>query len=390
MQDGLLPNLARLAREGASGSLRSHFPLLSPRIWTSMATGKRPEGHGIENWVIPMAQGKLRLYRGSDRKGPALWNILSEAGYTVGVVNWLMTYPPEKINGCVISDFAIPGERKGRQDFADTFLLNFGPVSIERRGAERDIITAFPIHWIERVADLARKGPRLERVPDPRVPFENQPVMRKILSKAYLTDDLAMRIAFEVDRLLEPDLLMVLLPGIDRISHRFWGGVEPPEIYPEETRPTPRQRIQWFNALRSYYEYTDALIGDLAARFSRKDLILVVSDHGFEARTDKRGKSGTHVSKAAQDGAVFARGPGVAKGKRIEGMSVNDVTPTILAWFALPVAADMDGRPAAFLDLPRIERVASYDGTAVERVDTTADELEQGVIKDLRALGYIE
>ena len=37
---GRLPNLAALAREGASGKLRSLEPLLSPRVWTSVVTSR--------------------------------------------------------------------------------------------------------------------------------------------------------------------------------------------------------------------------------------------------------------------------------------------------------------------------------------------------------------
>ena len=33
-------------------TLRSHFPILSPRIWTTVATGREPEAHGVENWVL--------------------------------------------------------------------------------------------------------------------------------------------------------------------------------------------------------------------------------------------------------------------------------------------------------------------------------------------------
>ncbi len=49
MMEGLPPDLAALAHEGVWGSLRSHYPLLSPRIWTSVATGKPPEKHGIKS-----------------------------------------------------------------------------------------------------------------------------------------------------------------------------------------------------------------------------------------------------------------------------------------------------------------------------------------------------
>jgi predicted AlkP superfamily phosphohydrolase/phosphomutase len=39
---GLLPNLEGLAREGSRARLRTLTPILSPVVWTSVATGKGP------------------------------------------------------------------------------------------------------------------------------------------------------------------------------------------------------------------------------------------------------------------------------------------------------------------------------------------------------------
>ena len=59
IEQGLLPHLAEIERTGVSGELRSHRPLLSPRIWTSIATGKAPGKHGITSWVFKEETGKL-------------------------------------------------------------------------------------------------------------------------------------------------------------------------------------------------------------------------------------------------------------------------------------------------------------------------------------------
>jgi len=390
MKESMLPNLAALAREGVSGDLRSHHPLLSPRIWTSVATGKSPEKHGIASWLRPTAGRRLRLFRSNDRRGHAIWNILSNEDLKVGVVNWLITYPPEKVNGVMISDYAIPGEREAQEQFGEDFARHLGHPGIVRSDAQRDAITIFPTEWLARFTRIGHSNAPLEGVSDPIEGFELKPIMKTILSKARRTDDLAVRAALEVNRLLHPDLLMVWLPGIDRISHFLWAGVEPPELYPENIRPTPGQRADWLQAMQAYYVYTDGLIGLLASRFSQNDLILVVSDHGFEAYTDGGGKTGNHTSPAAENGIVFARGPGVPRGEAVEHMSVNDVTPTILAWLGLPIAEDMDGQPAGFLKVPTPGVIATYDRGSIERVETRADQLEQAVIEELRSLGYVD
>ena len=58
--EGRLPNLARLRHEGAWGLLRSQKPLLSPIVWTTIATGRHPLDHGI--------MGFLTMRDGKDRK----------------------------------------------------------------------------------------------------------------------------------------------------------------------------------------------------------------------------------------------------------------------------------------------------------------------------------
>jgi predicted AlkP superfamily phosphohydrolase/phosphomutase len=390
MDEGLLPNLAALAHNGVWGKLRSHHPLLSPRIWTSVATGKLPEQHGIESWLRPTEERRLRLFRSDDRRCHAIWNILSHENLKVGVVNWLITYPPEKVNGVMISDFAIPGEREGHEQEGEDLARSFGQPGIVRSNAQTDVITTFPTEWLARFTRIWSSAAPLEGVSDPTEPFRSEPIMKKILSRAWRTDDLALRAALEVDRVLRPDLLMVWLPGIDRISHFFWAGVERPELYPESIRPTPKQRAEWRQSLRTYYAYTDELIGLLTSGFSQEDLILVVSDHGFEAYTGGGGKTGNHTSLVAENAIVFARGPGIPSGEAVEGMSVNDVTPTILAWLGLPIAEDMDGEPAGFLEVRSPRVIATYDRGSIERIDTRADQLEQTVIEELRSLGYVD
>ncbi|MCA9510641.1 MAG: MFS transporter, partial [Myxococcales bacterium] len=100
---GELPHLAGIARDGAHGPIRAGLPVLSPRIWTTVATGVEPEVHGILDWVRRAPDGELRLYSNLDRKVPAVWNIASAAGLRVGVVNWLITQPPDVVNGVMVS-----------------------------------------------------------------------------------------------------------------------------------------------------------------------------------------------------------------------------------------------------------------------------------------------
>src|SRR5882724_5792072 len=104
ISEGKLPNFAKLKREGAYGPLRSRQPLLSPVVWTTIATGKLPEQHGIGHFVALDAAGREIPVTREMRRVKAVWNIAAESGRPVGVVGWWATWPPEPVRGFVVSD----------------------------------------------------------------------------------------------------------------------------------------------------------------------------------------------------------------------------------------------------------------------------------------------
>src|SRR5256886_16331247 len=58
MAEGKMPNFARLRQEGAYGRLLSSEPMLSPILWTTIATGKPPQEHGIGPFVAARRIGR--------------------------------------------------------------------------------------------------------------------------------------------------------------------------------------------------------------------------------------------------------------------------------------------------------------------------------------------
>ncbi len=382
IERGELPILTRLAAVGTYGHLRSEAPLYSPRVWNTIATGKPPNEHGITAFVF-REEGRKRLFTSHHRKVPAIWNILSAAGLSVGVVNWWTTHPPDRVRGAIVSDHFFPEQLAMIEG-------TFGARAVGEAGM------VYPPELGDLALAALAEGGQLTHVPDPFHPDTPLPpwVAREALSQQYATDRDIVRVALAIDRALRPDALFVLLPGIDRVSHALWGNIEPPELYPPELRPTPADRDGGAGALYAYYRYTDALIGLLIEGRGRKDRVLVLSDHGFEAGQVLMLLTGQHESEAALDGVVFASGPGIRPGTPVGGMTIYDVVPTLLRWLGLPTARDMRGRPARFLDIAPSELVASYDGTPIRRTQPEAsppaEAIEGEIVEHLRSLGYLE
>ena len=89
----------------SSGNLATLHPILSPMLWNSIATGKRPDKHGILGFMEPDPQtGGVRPVTSTSRKVKAIWNILTQRGYKTHVLGWFAGHPAEPVNGISVSD----------------------------------------------------------------------------------------------------------------------------------------------------------------------------------------------------------------------------------------------------------------------------------------------
>ncbi|WP_423226479.1 alkaline phosphatase family protein [Candidatus Amarolinea aalborgensis] len=109
---GKLPAFADLLRRGAWGQLRSTVPPMTGPAWTTFATGANPARHSIYDWVY-REPGTYNFVPATarNRRLPSLWSLLSAAGRRVCVVNVPMTFPPEPVNGLLISGLPTPSKQ---------------------------------------------------------------------------------------------------------------------------------------------------------------------------------------------------------------------------------------------------------------------------------------
>ena len=111
IKQGRMPVLAGLITRGIRSDLSTLEPKLSPLLWTTIATGRTPDRHGIANFVEPKPDGSgLRVATSTSRKVKALWNIASQSGLRSQVTGWYASHPAEPILGSVTSNLLMEGD----------------------------------------------------------------------------------------------------------------------------------------------------------------------------------------------------------------------------------------------------------------------------------------
>jgi predicted AlkP superfamily phosphohydrolase/phosphomutase len=247
---GRMPNLERLLKQGAHGNLVSTPPLISPAIWTTFATGVPREVHGIDNFLykIPF-EYKLAQMGTRVRKVPALWNIFSQQGKRVGVVNW---YAAQTAEACPGGVFVSPG---------------IAPELVHDH-------QVWPPEWLDKIRNIESfRNPLMER----KLEMYQHPVIQR----GYDLDRFVAAIGAEILREKSPDLMMIYLRNVDVVSHGFWKyrfsvGLE--YYYPV----SEAERERFRDVIDIYYEFTDWLIGKLIEA-APGYTVMLLSDHGFEA-----------------------------------------------------------------------------------------------------------
>lgn len=386
---GRLPNFARLVEQGASGPLRSEQPLLSPLLWTTMATGRYPEEHGILNFTVvdPETGNKMpisRLYRRVD----AFWNIVGDYGRTACIVGWLATDPPETINGVMVTD------KVGYLAFAPDDTTRASSVSPAARQSEVEsqLVHAADVTYEEmsRLLHVTREEFNAHRKTefDQRDPIANL-VLLYASTMSYRNIGLRL---LESDR---PDVLAVYFEWVDAVSHLFM--LHTPPRMPD----VPESEFEKYkDVVEQAYIIQDEILGDFLDAMDENTTLFVISDHGFKSgvsRLQNRPEiwAGNAAKWHRMDGIVAFYGNGVSPGRRVEEASILDVAPTVLALQGTPRAANMPGKVLSDAFSPDLR--ARFDTTTVASLDRErADDAVAGsgaaseeTMKKLGALGYV-
>jgi predicted AlkP superfamily phosphohydrolase/phosphomutase len=225
---GELPHLSAIAGRGVTAGLMAHEPMISPTVWTSIASGRSPAAHEVIQFYV--TRHSVRV--------PTVWDRFAAGGLRVGLFDWLVAWPPRAEAG----GFSIPGWLRRDDAVAPPDLF-------ERIG--------LPPYFYE-VDNLG--GPE-DLVAITESEIEEKPRYWERLWEEF-----------------RPDVGAVVFYAVDQTCHRFYHHTFPQE-FPVPVEVDPRFAEVIPRTLRGI----DAAVGRIAATLRPEDNLVIVSDHGFHA-----------------------------------------------------------------------------------------------------------
>jgi len=397
---GRVPTLAKLKRSGAWANLRSMDPMLSPLLWTTLATGKPPEEHGVMDFMVRDPEtGKPSPVSSNSRRVRALWNLFSAAGLSCDVVAWWATWPAEAVNGTLVSDrvayslFSVEGGPPPRGVvFPEAFAGEIARLKVSADSISPEDLRPFVQISAPELRELRARG-----AADPKFSARD-PVLH--LTRILAGTNTYQAIALNLVSRGQSDFFAVYYQGIDEVSHRFAHFADPKMDMVSEAN-----HARFRSAVQAFYIYQDHLLSEVLSRVDPGSLVIVISDHGFKSGASRPKDhppdlEGQPARWHRPYGVFLASGPMVAPGEK-DTLSLLDLAPTVLGAAGLPPAADMPGRLRTDLftstfaaTLPQ-QRIPTYEqGRMAGRSSASANDessagAAQAMEENLRSLGYI-
>ncbi|MEA3401516.1 MAG: alkaline phosphatase family protein [Armatimonadota bacterium] len=228
---GVIPFLRSLARDGVFRPMRSSVPAVSSVSWSSIVTGRNPGEHGIYGFsdMVPGTYS-IRYPNFLDLKRPPFWH--HETGNCV-IINVPSTYPAQPLQGCHISGFVSPRLEKA----------------------------VYPSSELETLETL---GYRVDL--DVEKAKQSELVLYKQLYETHAKRE---ELADYLWEEYHPAVFMLVVTGSDRIGHFGW------HHWQDQDHPSHDKFLEYFRRV-------DQTIERIAERLNPEDRLLVLSDHGME------------------------------------------------------------------------------------------------------------
>lgn len=385
MDQGHLPTLEKLVNGGVMGNLATLDPPLSPMLWTSIGTGKRPYKHGILGFTEPSPDGSgIRPIYNVSRKVKAVWNIFNQHNIKSHVVGWWPSHPAEPIDGITISNFY----QKAKNKVDEPWPMMDGTVHPKEKA---DLFANLRVHpgelTAQHILPFVPHAAEIDQEKDKRLVS-----LSKVIADCSTIHSATTYIMENEDW----EFVAVYYDAIDHFCHGFM------KFHPPQLPGIPDDMYRLYkDVVISGYKYHDMMLERLIELAGEDTTIMLISDHGFHPDHLRPLKLPKEPAAPALEhspyGIYVLNGPNVRKDERIYGASILDVTPTLLHLFGLPVAKDMDGNVLvnSFEGEQHLETIDSWEnipGNTGQHPDDVMEDTmaNQEAMDQLIELGYIE
>lgn len=339
LAEGKMPNLQKLIDEGVSGNIATLRPILSPTLWTSIATGKRPYKHGIHGFSEPdPVTGLIRPVTNLSRKTKAIWNILNQEDKDTITVGWWPSHPVEELSkGVMVSNDYHKPQGKDRHNWP----MKQGTIHPQRLNKLLKELRFHPSELSEE--EIFPFLPGIKGFNQQELDEVSKDQRVNALSKIIADCTTVHSAATALLQNEQWDLVSVYYDAIDHFGHGFM------KYHPPQQPNVSDRDYRIYNYVNEAgYIYHDMMLGTLMHLAGEDTTTILLSDHGFhpdsfrlkEIPIEPAGPAAEH----RQFGIFCAKGPGIKKGEKIYGTSLLDITPTLLSLFGLPIGLDMDGK----------------------------------------------
>jgi predicted AlkP superfamily phosphohydrolase/phosphomutase len=243
LDEGKLPNLQSFLEDSAYGPLQVYGKAFSPSVWTTMVTGVRRSTHGIVSYTV---SGEECTYMvGSNyRKVPAVWNIVNEAGLAAGMINYMVTYPPEHVVGLnlprVVPIGAIPYEEK-----------------------------VWPPALIPEVKSVVESVPPATGADDHAAVLNHEVAILEELFTHFWDPGYS--------------FFTVYTHSTDDCEHRYWSFMRPGDFKGTPLEPSASDLASKKDVIADHWERVDGLFERINEIRDPQTVVIVVSDHGMES-----------------------------------------------------------------------------------------------------------
>ncbi|NVM20234.1 MAG: alkaline phosphatase family protein [Desulfobacterales bacterium] len=239
---GKLPNLARIMQNGVYGELKSTIHPITPQAWTTFLSGKKAGKHGIFDFICRKQDSyEIQFVNASKRKAESIFSILSRADKRVGAIGVPFTFPPEKVNGFMLSGMDAPAE-DGRAVYPDSIY--------------DEIKKEFGHYYIHLASPVGRRVDQDKFWKDIVREDENRTLISKYLMAKYPCD-----------------LFITVYNNTDRVAHQHLDQTVYDMIRND-------QDVNHEDFLVRTYENADAQVGSLLSDTDGDTSVIIMSDHG--------------------------------------------------------------------------------------------------------------